>query len=144
MRTGEDYGFHLRTCQAGPVAFADVSSIRYRLGRSDQLGRPEHSMDIARNFLRTIESVIARDRERLRLPEWMLESVQAEAHAWVGREALAAGDRRAARRHLTESLRHRPLAPSTLLLLALTGGPAATCPVTRRAVRSVKRVLGRP
>lgn len=34
---GEDFGFHLRTWQQGPVAFADVASIRYQVGCPDRL-----------------------------------------------------------------------------------------------------------
>ena len=143
LRMGEDYGFHLRTCQAGPVAFADVPSIRYQLGRLDHLGRSEHGIHIARNFLNTIEPVIKQGRHRVNLPDSMLASVQAEAHAWIGRESLAQGDSREARKHLVESLRHR-MVPSTLLLLAVSCGPDRTFPTTRKVVQAAKRALRRP
>jgi hypothetical protein len=53
--SGEDFNFHLRTCRSGPVAFADVASIEYRVGAADQLTRPEYNIHIAKNFLKTIE-----------------------------------------------------------------------------------------
>jgi glycosyltransferase involved in cell wall biosynthesis len=38
--TGEDYDFHLRTCREGPVAFVDIETIGYTVGRADQLTAP--------------------------------------------------------------------------------------------------------
>jgi glycosyltransferase involved in cell wall biosynthesis len=139
--SGEDYDFHLRTCQAGPVAYADVASIQYQVGGADQLSGPDYGPHIARNFLRTIESALKEGRHRIRLPASMLESVQAEAHAWLGRELLAHGDRPGARRHLAESLRHRSFVPSALLLFALSCGPSFTYPLARGVVRAAKRAL---
>jgi glycosyltransferase involved in cell wall biosynthesis len=140
-RSGEDFDFHLRTCQAGPVAFADVASIQYRVGNADQLSRPEYGIDIARNFLRTIEPVIRDGGTRVNLPARMIASVQAEAHAWIGRESLAIGDRGGARKHLAESLRHRAFGIHTLLLFALSCGPSFTYPLARAIVRKAKQAL---
>jgi len=139
---GEDFDFHLRTCRAGPVAFADVASITYQVGQDDQITRPELGIHMARAFLKTIDPLVKDGARGVDLPRAMIESVQAEAHAWIGRESLASGDRRGARKHLTESLRHRALAPSTLLLFALSCGPDATFPLARRIVRVAKRALG--
>ena len=139
--SGEDYDFHLRTCQAGPVAFADVASIRYCVGAADQLTQPKYNIHVARNFLRTIERVL-KDRGRsVNLPASMLAAVQAEAHAWIGRELLANGDRLGARKHLAESLRHRAFAPYTLSLFTMSCGPSFTYPLARGAVRAAKSLL---
>ena len=138
---GEDFDFHLRTCRAGPLAFADVASIECRIGREDQLTRPELSILMAHAFLKTIEP-LARDGGRgIDMPSSMVQSVRAEAHAWIGRESLAHGDRRAARKHLAESLRVRALVPSTLPFFALSCGRDATFPVARQVVRVAKRVV---
>jgi GT2 family glycosyltransferase len=120
---GEDFDFHLRTCQKGPVAFADVASVRYQVGGADQLTRPEYGIHIARNFLRTIEPLVKEGARGVNLPDSMVAAVQADAHAWIGRELLALGDHRSARKHLARSLRHRMDSPTTLMLFALSYGP---------------------
>src|SRR5262249_54812797 len=74
----------LRTCQAGPVAFADVASIKYRVGRADQLTRPEYSIHVARNFLRTIEPALKDGPPRTNLAAPMLAAAHADTHAWIG------------------------------------------------------------
>jgi GT2 family glycosyltransferase len=140
--SGEDFDFHLRTCQAGPVAYADVASIQYQVGCADQLTASGYRIHIARNFLRTIEPVLKEGRHRIRLPASMLASVQAEAHAWLGRELLADGDRPAARKHLAESLRYRAM-PSALLLFAMSCGPSFTYPLARGLVRAARRAFQR-
>jgi glycosyltransferase involved in cell wall biosynthesis len=141
--SGEDYDFHLRTCQAGPVAYADVATIQYRVGGADQLTGSVYGPHIARNFLRTIELVLKEGKHRIHLPASMLATVQAEAHAWLGRELLAHGDRPGARRHLAESLRHRTFVPSALLLFVLSCGPSFTYPLARGVVRTAKRMFRR-
>jgi GT2 family glycosyltransferase len=139
--SGEDFDFHLRTCQAGPVAFADVSSIEYRVGAADRLSRPEYNIHIARNFLRTIEPMLRDGAARIHLPASMLAAVQAEAHAWIGRESLAIGDRLSARKHLARSLRYRAFAPYAMSLYALSCGPGLTYPLARAFVRTMKRAM---
>jgi glycosyltransferase involved in cell wall biosynthesis len=52
--TGEDYDFHLRTCQWGPVGFVDVASIQYQTGVPDQLTSGAYRLHIAVNCLATI------------------------------------------------------------------------------------------
>jgi GT2 family glycosyltransferase len=134
--SGEDFDFHLRTCQAGPVAFADVASIQYRTGGADQLTGREYQVHLARNFLRTIEPMLKQGKHRHSLPASMISSVQAEAHAWLGRELLAHGDRRGARKHLAESLRHRTFVAPTLLMFVLSCGPSFAYPLARGVLRA--------
>ncbi len=141
MRTGEDYDFHLRTCRAGPVAFLDAASIRYSCGRADQLGRSDLMIEIARNFLRTIEPVIERDRARITLPDWMISRALADGHRWLGETALSAGEHAEARAHLAASLRLYPWQPGTALLLASALPPPATSRALRSGLRRVKRAL---
>ncbi|HUA90627.1 MAG TPA: glycosyltransferase [Steroidobacteraceae bacterium] len=141
MRTGEDYDFHLRTCRAGPVAFLDAASIRYQCGRADQLSRPEFTLEIARNFVRTVHRTLERDRAQVALPKWMIRRCLADGHLWVGETALAAGQHRLARANLAASLRYHPRQPRTLLLLASALPPAAVGQWLRRGFRGVKRAL---
>ncbi len=141
MKTGEDYGFHLRTCRAGPVALLDAASIRYRCGRADQLSRDDLLIDIARNFLRTVEPFIERDRERITLPAWMLKRSLSSGHGWLGEAALSAGQHAEAREHLSASLRLNPWQPRAAILLASTLPPAGVGRVLRTAARQVRRTL---
>jgi GT2 family glycosyltransferase len=143
MRFGEDFEFHLRTCRLGPVAFADVETIRYQIGRGDQMIRDEFQIKFARAFLATIEPLLADVGPEVKLPRRTVDTVLAEAHAWIGREALVHGERLEARTHLAESLRHRTLAPATLGLLILACGPDSAFPIAREVVRTAKRVIGR-
>lgn len=135
--TGEDYDFHLRTCREGPVAYLDVSSILYQVGMPDQLTRPSYEAQMAQNFLRTIEPVIERDRERIELPEWMIRHVLASANSWVGRALFDNGDHAAARRYLLRSLKYEQRQPRLLAFLALTIVP----PIFVRGMRQIYRKL---
>jgi GT2 family glycosyltransferase len=120
LRTGEDYDFHLRTCREGPVAYLDVPSVLSLGGAPDQLTHgADHGLQTAKNFLRTISSVIERDRDRIRLPRVMLDEVLAEAHSWVGIHHVERGDHLDGLHHLALSLRHKPGQPRVLGFLAL-------------------------
>jgi GT2 family glycosyltransferase len=137
---GEDFDFHLRTCRAGQVTFADVPSTSYRTGAVDQLSRPEYGIHIAQNFLKTIEPVIKGSRP-INLPPSMIADVQAQAHAWIGRELLALGDRKGAREHLLASLHHRAFTPYAMAFLILSCGPSFTFPIARAVIRAAKTAL---
>lgn len=141
MKTGEDYDFHLRTSRAGPVAFLETASIRYQCGRPDQLSRSELGVQIARNFLSTIERAIERDRERITLPPWMIARSLAHGHGWVGEATLSMGRLAEARRHLATSLRLYPRQARTAMLLASTLLPPAVTNMLRKGVRRAKAVL---
>jgi GT2 family glycosyltransferase len=141
MRTGEDYDFHLRTCRAGPVALLDAPAIRYQCGRPDQLSRNELMIQIARNFVLTVERAIERDRARVALPRWMIERSLASGHQWVGEAALEGGDLTEARTHLAASLRHNPMQPRTALVLASTFAPACFSRLLRKCWRTFKRAV---
>jgi glycosyltransferase involved in cell wall biosynthesis len=140
--SGEDYDFHLRTCGEGPVAFADLPTIDYRVGLADQLTRPEYRIHIARHFLVALERGIAAHRDRIDLPPGVLEEVLGEAHRWIGMVSLDDGDHAQARRHLVASLRHRPLQPDTALRLCLALLPPALAARLRRMVRSARTAIG--
>lgn len=138
MRTGEDYDFHLRTCRAGPVALLDVPAIRYQCGRPDQLSRNELMLQIARNFVRTVERALRRDRDRVTLPGWMVKRSLASGHRWIGEAALTGGDPSEARTHLAASLWHYQMQPRTALLLASTFMPASVSRLLRKGWRTLK------
>jgi len=109
FRTGEDYKFHLKTCRAGPVAFLDVPTIRYRIGEADALSSPAMLHQIARNFLSTVEEALREDRERIQIPAEILNTSMADAHNWVGTEELGARSRGKASLHFLKSLSFRPV-----------------------------------
>ena len=143
-RSGEDYDFHLRTCREGPVAYLDAPSVLYQRGRADQLTVvPAYKIDMARNFLATISPVIERDRDRIRLPQIMIDEVLAEAHAWVGECHYNLGENRSARSEFAASLRHKPMQPRLAAFLALSLLPPKVSSGLHGVVRSVKRRLER-
>jgi glycosyltransferase involved in cell wall biosynthesis len=138
VRSGVDFDFHLRTCREGPVAYADVPTIRYAIGLSDQMTHPSRRVNMAGNFLRTITPVIERDRARLGLPQAMIDEVLAEAEGFLGEALLDVDDHAAARTHLVRSLRLRPRQPRALRLLALSLLPVASKEPIRRAFRALR------
>jgi glycosyltransferase involved in cell wall biosynthesis len=136
---GEDFDFFLRTCREGMVAFVDVPSVLYAVGREDQLTHPSKTLYLARNYLRTMDGAIARDPERIDLPPAMVRAARAYGHSWTGRAYLEAGDSRDARPHLHEALRLRPNDRRTLALEALALLPG---PVCARILRLARRLRG--
>ena len=118
--SGGDYDFHLRTCREGPVGFVDIATIRYQTGMPDRLSRESTTLSRATNCLRTILPVLEQDRARIRLSLAMIHSRLAEVHDWIGETALDLGLMSEARRHLLASLRHDPLQPRALRMLALS------------------------
>jgi glycosyltransferase involved in cell wall biosynthesis len=142
LRSGVDFDFHLRVCREGVVAYADVASILYQIGATDQMTHPSRRVRMAENFLRTIAPVIERDRARITLTQDMLDDLFAEAHGFLGQALLDAGDDRRARRELAESLRlKRDPHVARQLLLALL--PDAGKRVVRGAYRALKARLPR-
>ncbi len=141
MRTGEDYDFHLRTCRAGPVALLEAPAIRYQCGRSDQLSRSGLMVEIAQNFLRTVERALETDRAQVTLPAWMLKRSLADGHLWLGEAAFNAGDLPRARTHLLASLRLYPRRSRAVLLYSTAMIPPRLAQPLLRLLRAVKRKL---
>jgi glycosyltransferase involved in cell wall biosynthesis len=139
---GEDYDFHLRTCRAGQVAFADVVSIKYQVGRSDQLTRDEYKIHVAENFFKTVQPVFEQERDRIKLPPAMISHMFAEAHSWYGEKLLETGKQLRALHHLGASVRLRPWQPRTWGLLGLACVPPSFGEWTRRGYRFTKQLLG--
>ena len=121
--SGEDYEFFLRATRAGPVAFADISDIRYRIGTSDRLSRPAMGPAMALAYLQVLDATLARDAERITLSPTMIAEARLNAHRWIGGAQLLAGSSRSARAHLRFVLRVRPFQPWVVLELALTYVP---------------------
>ena len=137
--SGEDFDFHLRTCVEGPVAFADVSSINYRVGNEDQLTRSEYNIHIARNYLNTILPFIQRYRERISLSDRTLRLTLARAHAWISEESFHSMDLKEARSHAFQSLRRQPSRYRMWLILAACFFPASILGCLLAGMRRLKR-----
>lgn len=118
--SGEDYDFHLRTCREGPVAFVDVSSIQYQVGRPDQLSHRAYAIHMARNFLTTVSRALNKDEKRIHLPARMIHAVQAFALGWVGVELIELGENTEALGYLGQSLRHRAWQPKLWIYYVLS------------------------
>lgn len=145
--SGEDYDFHLRTCREGTVAFADIATIGYTIGRSDQLTVDTMVVHIAQNALRTIEPIVAESRHLINLSNERIARVIAGTHVWAARALLEAGRRKEARGHALKSIANRPLTlePYAVLIACLLPAPAlnALLALRRRARRTYARVRGR-
>lgn len=138
---GEDYGFHLRTCQAGPVAFLNVDTIAYQIGLADQLTAPASSIHLAKSFLETLEGNLANNGDRIQLRPSLIRQIRSDAHGWVGEECQLAGESALARRHLWRSLRLRPWQPRVAALFAASLMPQGVEQRLRRVLRSIKHRL---
>jgi len=111
--SGEDYDFHLRTCRAGPVAFVDLATIQYQLGYADRLS--QHTCQIAYNFLTTLKATMAREKDHIRLPSWMVKRALADSHSWLGQELLDQGRKIEAAGYFRQSLQHMKWQPRVFL-----------------------------
>lgn len=134
---GGDLEFYLRASREGVVGFVDVPAIVCHVGRTDQLTHPSRSLSLARNHLRTMETALARDADRIDLPLHTVRAARARAHSWAGRAYLDAGDVRRARRHLLTALRHGSRDPRTLSSVPLTLLPP---PLARRGLQLFRDV----
>ena len=139
--SGEDYDFHLRTCLIGAVAFLDMPSIRYHVGRADQLTRPPLTLHVSRNFLKTITPIVENYRSRIQMSDKDINDVFAYAHGWIGREAMISGYRREARRHFRHSLGLRPMQPFLFGYLFMACLPIFIYTGLRAAYRRIKTLF---
>ena len=137
---GEDYDFHLRTCREGPVAFVDVSSIQYQIGRGDQLTRPRYKAFVAVHSLKTIRPILDEDRSRLLLSQSQVDGILANSYEWLGETLLDRGKNHYARRWFHESLRHQPFRVRTYYLIALSMFLPSMLQRARQVVGRLKRV----
>jgi glycosyltransferase involved in cell wall biosynthesis len=136
---GEDYDFHLRICKEGPVGFLNLATIRYQTGMADQITRDRGKLlQVAKSCLKTILPVLEHDRDRIRLPAWMIKARLAEVHEWIGEVALEIGRVSDARRHLFASLCHQPLQARALCLLAVSGLPFGIGTAAKKHYRLMK------
>jgi len=140
VETGEDFDFHLRTCREGPVAFVDVSTTIWRQGAPDQLTRPDLMVQMARNYVATIEKAMRDDPGRLSESE--LRKALAGAHRWLGEELLEVGSAPEARLHLNAAMRGRHRIKTAALLL-LSRLPSAVRDPVRRTLASISRPFRR-
>jgi glycosyltransferase involved in cell wall biosynthesis len=136
--SGEDYDFHLRTCELGPVGLLDVPSIQYRKGRADRLTR--HTAFSAINFLATVEKAIAADSAG-RLRKQDIDLVLTGANEWVAEEYFKLGDGKAVRRHALVSLQRRPGQRRLIALMLLSYVPHSALQRLLHSYRAIKRRL---
>jgi len=136
--SGEDYDFHLRTCQYGPVGLLDVSAIEYRKDREDRLTR--YTDATAMNFLITVEKAVARDLKK-RLPTLAVKKTLAEANGWVAEEKFKLGDHSKGRRHALRSLRSEPMNRRLSMLVMLSLMPHTFRDQLTAAYRGIKKAL---
>lgn len=134
--SGEDFDFFLRTARAGPVAFVDVPTVLKQADRPDALTHPSRRLQLARNYLTTMEGALHRDAGRIRLAPEVVRGARAYGYAWAGQAYLESADAPAARRHLRRSLRLAPGRPRTYALLALALVPG---PLVARAIYLLRR-----
>lgn len=137
-RAGEDYDYHLRSCREGEVAFVDAVTIRYQIGASDAITRPELSLEMAKAYLTTVHETLVRDRHRIKLPEAVVNQSLAGAYAWAARAALDGGSAKEAKRYYLASLKLRPLHWDSLKFYMVASLPAAVRQLLRRSVRATR------
>ena len=116
--SGEDYDFHFRTCKWGKVCFVDVPSTIYQVDTRDRLSL--HRAQIAKNFARTVEAAISREKGNGLFPRSVVNDVLAEAHGWIAEELFRNNDRSGAGAHALRSLKHKPRQPRLACLFGLT------------------------
>jgi glycosyltransferase involved in cell wall biosynthesis len=134
---GEDFDFHLRTTRLGRVGFVDLSSIRYQIGIPGALTERRNIVAGAKNFLRTIEPYVEKERDKIDLPDSMIRETLAYGYRWYGTELALRGERVAARAALLRSLRER-WSVGAALFLGLAWLPAGWINALRKSWQVVK------
>jgi len=137
--SGEDYDFHFRTCKWGDVCFVDVSSTVYQLGFEDRLTR--HKMEIAQNFLNTVQGAILRESGNATFSSTMIDEVLAEAHAWIAEELFKIGDYAGVRHHALLALRHKTWQPRLACVLCIALVPRVISRPLMQSYRSCKSII---
>lgn len=133
--TGEDFDFHLRTARAGPVAFADLPTVTYRVGAPDQLTRQSLLVPLARAHLVAVQKAL--DAGDARIDRTVRRRSVAAARGFLGEELLGTGLTAEARSHLWAAFIRRPT-PRLAALLAVSLLPPALVSPIRRLHRTVK------
>jgi hypothetical protein len=118
----------------------DVASIQYQLGYADRLS--QYTFDVACNFLKTLETTMAREKDNIQLPAWMVQAVLAESQAWVGQELLERGRKREAAKYLWQSLHHRKWQPAIFLHWLRCHLPGTIDQALLGLCRRIKRLTG--
>lgn len=113
---GEDYEFFWRVSRFGWGAVVEAPGMLYRVGEADQYTHPTVRAAIALGYLLAVQGHLARDRDRIKLPERLIRRTVAEAHAWVAEDSLMLGEGEGAAGHFWNSLRRRPFQKRALML----------------------------
>jgi glycosyltransferase involved in cell wall biosynthesis len=143
--SGEDFDFHLRVCREGLVGFVDLPTIQYQQGMSDALTRPEYTLHIANNFLKTILPIIENDRTAIKLPDAMIRAVLADAYSWRAEAQVNIGETKAARKSVWTSLKYKMWQPHILRTLVSSCLPKPILSLLRAIKRRVSgRAVARP
>jgi glycosyltransferase involved in cell wall biosynthesis len=137
--SGEDYDFHFRTCKWGDVCFVDLPSTIYQLEFEDRLTR--YKKQIAQNFLRTVQSAIARESGTAIFPPGVIHEVLAEAHSWLADELLKIKDYPGVRRHSWLALRHKAWQPRMACVFAVALVPRTIAEPLVRSYRGSKALF---
>lgn len=132
---GEDFDFHLRTTRLGRVGFVDLSSIRYEIGVPGALTERKNMVAAAKNFLRTVEPYVERERDKIKLPDGMIRQTLSYGYRWYGTELVLGGEAKAARAALLHSLREK-WSGGAMLFLCATWLPQSWL----QALRQLRRV----
>lgn len=140
--SGEDYDFHFRTCKWGDVCFVDASSTVYQVDFSDRLTR--YKLQIAQNFLKTVEKAIDREQGTSAFPTPMISEVLAEAHAWIAEELFKIEDFSGVRKHALFALRLRVRQPKLIGFLGLASMPRPMTRLLLRSYRTCKSLIASP
>ncbi len=140
---GEDYDFHLRTCREGPVAFIDVSSIQYQIGKEDQLTRQRYKAFVALHSLKTILPILNENHSGLSLDPSLLNDMLASSYVWLGETLHDRGKRRYARRCFYQALRYQPFRIRTHCLIILAMMAPSAAQRVRRVFLFLKQLKGR-
>jgi glycosyltransferase involved in cell wall biosynthesis len=136
--TCEDYEFFFRVCREGLGAVIEAPGMLYRVGGEDQLSKPDLHLHIARGNLATLRRRLAKDRDRIKLPQKTVRHRMAKAYGWVAEEELLSDRGKSSIGYFCRSLLLNPRQKRTLLLALFSLLPR---PLFRLA-RSAKQRLG--
>lgn len=137
FRVGEDHDFFLRMSKAGPVAFADIVTIGYRVNMSDALTAMKR-LEFAEAFLRSLEENLASARDAITLPKKVIDDCLCAALGWVAVERFMQKRYRGGMRCLIGSLRRNPYQPALMKSVLRSLIPPGLQSALARPARSLR------
>jgi glycosyltransferase involved in cell wall biosynthesis len=119
-RCAEEQDFHLRFAIHYSVAYLDVVTTEYRIGRKGKLTSNANTPQLILNTIETAHDVFRRNENLMSGHKNLYRTVVGKHHARLAYYYLSVLDRKNARKHAVESLKYAPFMPKPIAISLLS------------------------